>query len=123
VSSFVPIQLIDAPYEQSIVFVHGLRGHRRDTWTKDNICWPQDLLSEEVSVFSPWIRCKHHQFERACILEHPVSALNQFSARIVAFEEKRCSESDVIINSSISQICVAQSPHRLCRTHTIFWAD
>ena len=36
--------------EWSIVFVHGLHGHRRDTWTKDNVCWPQDLLSKEESL-------------------------------------------------------------------------
>jgi hypothetical protein len=35
-------------YFSSIVFVHGLRGHQRDTWTKEvgnnQICWPKDLL-------------------------------------------------------------------------------
>jgi len=34
------------------------------------------------------IRCKHRQSERARILEYLVSALNQFSARIVASEKK-----------------------------------
>jgi protein SERAC1 len=29
------------------VFVHGLRGHRIDTWKKDTVCWPRDLLSKE----------------------------------------------------------------------------
>jgi hypothetical protein len=32
------------------VFVHGLRGHRRETWTKDNVCWPGDLLPNEESL-------------------------------------------------------------------------
>ena len=40
--------LIDSDW--SIIFVHGLRGHRRDTWTKDNVCWPQELLSKEESL-------------------------------------------------------------------------
>ena len=31
----------------STVFIHGLCGHRRDTWTKDRICWPKDLLPKE----------------------------------------------------------------------------
>jgi hypothetical protein len=34
---------------QSVVFVHGLHGHRKKTWTKDNVCWPGDLLSKEIS--------------------------------------------------------------------------
>jgi hypothetical protein len=33
---------------QSVVFVHGLHGHRKKTWTKDNVCWPEDLLSKEM---------------------------------------------------------------------------
>jgi len=33
------------------------------------------------------IRCKYRQFERARIVEYPVSALNQFGARIVGTEE------------------------------------
>jgi hypothetical protein len=32
---------------RSIVFVHGLRGHRTGTWTKGSICWPRDLLPKE----------------------------------------------------------------------------
>jgi hypothetical protein len=35
---------------QSVVFVHGLCGHPRNTWTKDNVCWPEDLLSKEDSL-------------------------------------------------------------------------
>jgi len=34
----------------SIVFVHGLRGHRRETWTKDDVCWPKELLSKEKAL-------------------------------------------------------------------------
>jgi hypothetical protein len=31
----------------SIIFVHGLRGHHTETWTKGSICWPRDLLPKE----------------------------------------------------------------------------
>jgi hypothetical protein len=27
-----------------------LHGHRNKTWTKDNVCWPKDLLSKEESL-------------------------------------------------------------------------
>jgi pimeloyl-ACP methyl ester carboxylesterase len=31
-----------------IVFVHGISGHRRDTWTKEGVLWPRDLLPTVV---------------------------------------------------------------------------
>ena len=34
----------------SIVFVHGLEGHRLTTWTKQGICWPKDLLPKEPAL-------------------------------------------------------------------------
>ena len=34
----------------SIIFVHGLRGHCRETWTKDDVCWPKELLSKEPAL-------------------------------------------------------------------------
>ena len=32
----------------SIVFVHGLRGHREKTWTKNEVMWPKDLLAADI---------------------------------------------------------------------------
>lgn len=37
------------------MFVHGLRGHRVNTWTKNQVTWPRDLLKsdlEKARVFS-----------------------------------------------------------------------
>lgn len=31
-----------------IVFVHGLRGTRCGTWSKNNICWPRHLLEKDL---------------------------------------------------------------------------
>jgi hypothetical protein len=40
----------EGPIAADIIFVHGLRGHRRKTWTKGDICWPKDLLSKEETL-------------------------------------------------------------------------
>ena len=35
-----------------IVFVHGLRGNSLLTWSKHDICWPRDLLKEDITEAS-----------------------------------------------------------------------
>jgi len=47
------------------------------------------------------IRCKHHQCQWPRILEYPVSALDQFGARIVSSEEKERSELEAIARKFI----------------------
>jgi protein SERAC1 len=32
----------------SIVFVHGLRGGRESTWTKEGVVWPKEILLKDV---------------------------------------------------------------------------
>jgi len=43
------------------------------------------------------IRCEYHESQRPGFLEYPISALDQFGARIVSGEEKGCSESDATV--------------------------
>ncbi|KAL5600869.1 hypothetical protein FOVSG1_006899 [Fusarium oxysporum f. sp. vasinfectum] len=31
-----------------VVFLHGLRGDREETWTQDGILWPKDLLPQDI---------------------------------------------------------------------------
>lgn len=35
-------------HEVDILFVHGLRGHRLNTWSKGSCCWPRDILPEDM---------------------------------------------------------------------------
>ncbi|KAH8429488.1 esterase/lipase family protein [Aspergillus melleus] len=37
-----------------IVFIHGLGGHRENTWTKYNVFWPQRILPEDVPKARIW---------------------------------------------------------------------
>lgn len=34
--------------EVDIVFIHGLRGHRENTWSKYGCLWPKELLSKDI---------------------------------------------------------------------------
>ena len=47
------------------------------------------------------IRCQYRRSEWARIVEYPVSALNQFGARIVASEEQGCGKPDAIVRKFI----------------------
>jgi len=67
---------------------------------------PRTAIEGGATVARPYshigIRCKHRQCQWPGILEYPVSALNQFGARIVACEEKGCSELDAIARKFIN---------------------
>jgi len=64
------------------------------------------------------IRCEYHESQRPGFLEYPVSALDQFGARIVSGEKKGCSESDVIVmnDSFTTQIHAERSTNHICCT-------
>ena len=34
--------------DRSLVFVHGLGGHWYNTWSKNGVLWPKDLLSRDI---------------------------------------------------------------------------
>ncbi|KAH8883762.1 hypothetical protein GQ53DRAFT_752783 [Thozetella sp. PMI_491] len=31
-----------------IILVHGFNGHREESWTKSGVCWPRDLLGQDI---------------------------------------------------------------------------
>lgn len=35
--------------EADIWFVHGLRGDSLKTWTQGDVCWPRDLLKQDIA--------------------------------------------------------------------------
>ncbi|KAH8676802.1 Alpha/Beta hydrolase protein [Tricladium varicosporioides] len=37
-----------ADAEVDILFVHGLRGHRKETWSKNGFFWPGELLAKDI---------------------------------------------------------------------------
>jgi hypothetical protein len=67
------------------VFVHGLCGHQRNTWTKDNVCWPEDLLSKEESLFHIRILTFGYDADLNCtaslnsLFDHSINLLNELS--------------------------------------------
>jgi hypothetical protein len=66
--------------ERSIVFVHGLCGHCTKTWTKDNVCWPKDLLSKEEALSHTRVLTFGYDayVVNASLKFQPVRTLNKF---------------------------------------------
>ena len=46
--SIIGLYQITASDRTSLVFVHGLGGHWYNTWSKNGVFWPRDLLSRDV---------------------------------------------------------------------------
>jgi hypothetical protein len=65
-----------------------LRGHRRKSWTKDGICWPEDLLPKEEALSNIRILTFGYDAQvvnfkgRASLnslFEHSINLLNELS--------------------------------------------
>jgi hypothetical protein len=50
----LPKPLRNANMRSSIVFIHGLTGHRENTWTKHNFFWPKAILPSDVPKARIW---------------------------------------------------------------------
>jgi hypothetical protein len=66
----------------SLAFVHGLCGHRRNTWTKDGVCWPEELLSKEQTLSH--VRILTFGYDANVnslnsLFEHSINLLNELS--------------------------------------------
>ncbi|KAF8233511.1 hypothetical protein L208DRAFT_1266288, partial [Tricholoma matsutake] len=70
-----------------IVLVHGLRGHRTKTWTKDNVCWPRDLLSKEETLSH--IRVLTFGYDANVISLTTPASLNMDQFKVESFYQKR----------------------------------
>ena len=58
----------DAACGVDIVFVHDVYGHREKSWTKSSVCWPRDLLCEDIPgirVISVSVPGPHQQYSTA----------------------------------------------------------
>jgi len=89
----------------SIVFVHGLLGHRTETWTKDGVCWPRDLLSTEETLshirvltfgYNANVVNLNGPASLNSVLEHSISLLSE-----LARERRKAAVSDLIFSVAI----------------------
>ena len=47
-ATFAPCFIVYLFFDHSIVAIHGLNGHREETWTKDNVNWLRHLLPTDI---------------------------------------------------------------------------
>ena len=76
----------------SIVFVHGLRGHRLDTWKKDGICWPKDLLPKERALSN--VRILSFGYDSRVVDLGGQASLNSLFKFSISFLNGLCRERD-----------------------------
>ena len=97
--------------EPSIIFVHGLRGHRRKTWTKDGICWPEKLLPQEQTLshvcvltfgYDARIVNLDGRASLNSLFDHSMNLLNALS-RERKRDVSQCDVQEVELNSNLIQ--------------------
>jgi len=83
-----------------VVFVHGLRGARLKTWSKDGVCWPKDLLQNDL------------QHVRVITWGYDASVANAFNP---ASKESIFGHADTLLNDlarlRVGTVCFSTLPH------------
>ena len=79
----------------SIIFVHGLRGHRRDTWTKQGICWPKDLLGIEPALSN--VRILSFGYDSRVVVFGGRVSLNSIFKHSMSFLNGLCREREDVV--------------------------
>ncbi|GME58491.1 ribonuclease p/mrp subunit [Neofusicoccum parvum] len=97
----------------SVWLVHGLRGDAIKTWSKGDVCWPRDLLPQEISnirVFS-WgydsdVANWSGSVSQASIFGHGENLLRDIASKRVADHEKRAL---IFVGHSLGGLVIKQA--------------
>lgn len=95
-----------SPIKVDIIFVHGLRGDSRNTWTLRNVFWPKDLLSNDLpeSRIMSWgydssVANQKGSSSQNSIFGHATNLL-----RDISIERKTSEEVGYLLSNSTAQL-------------------